>query len=339
MRYASFLKLQAADGFICADIVNPWDTTQTMHRYIIVPKNKKIPVHIPDGTIIRTPLRHTIVFSSVHCALLAEWGKIDAIAGVCDLKYVIMPALHQRAKEGKLIDLGNSMQPDAEKMVSMHPDAILLSPYKDNDDYGFLGKSGIPLIECADYMETSPLGRAEWMKFYGLLFGCEDKADSLFESIEREYTDMKKQTDKTKFRPTVFADMKDGEGWMVPGGKSTIGLFIQDAGAKYLFDDKKQSGSITVSAEDVVNRCQHADFWLIKYNNGTRIDYKSLSAQDPLYNQFDAVKKHHVYGCNTGIVPFYEEAPFHPERLLKDLIAIFHPELIKNYKPTYYKSL
>lgn len=339
MHYASYLRMQAADGYICADIVDPWDTTKTMHRYIILPKSAPTPAHAPEGTVVRTPLTNTIVYSAVHCSLLAEWGKLSAIRGVCDLKYIMMPKMHQLAKEDKVVDLGNSMQPDAEKMISLNPDAILLSPYKDDGGYGILGKSGVPIIECADYMETSPLGRAEWMKFYGLLFGCERQADSLFSAIEKQYLDMKKLAVKAQHQPTVFADMKEGDVWMMPGGKSTIGMYITDAGAKYMFDDYKQSGSVNIPAEKVIERCSKADFWLVKYNNGSRLNYKSLMALDPIYSELDAMKKHHVYACNTGIVPFYEDTPFHPERLLRDLVSIFHPELTKNYKSKYYIAL
>ena len=341
LRYASYLRMQQHDGYISADIINPWDTTRTLHKYILVEKKSPLPSPMPEGTLVRTPLYRTIVYSSVHCSLLSEWNKLNCIAGVCDLNYIMMPAIHKRFQDGKLIDLGNSMTPDAEKMIAITPDAILLSPYKDNGGYGKFDKSGIPIIECADYMETSPLGRAEWMKFYGILYGCKSQADSMFNKIEKEYLTFKSMALKSKKekRPTVFADLKSGATWMVPGGNSTTGIFLHDAGARYLFTDHPESGSISISPEEVLDRCHHADFWLIKYNNGTALNYRTLTSMDPIYSQFDAVNKHKVFCCNTGVVPFYEEAPFHPERLLKDLINIFHPELIKDYKSKYYIAL
>jgi len=341
LHYASYLRMQQHDGYVSADIINPWDTTRTLHKYILVGKKSPLPSPMPEGTLVRTPLRHTIIYSSVHCSLLGEWGKLNCIAGVCDLKYIMMPSMHKLFQEGKIADIGNSMTPDAEKMIENNPDAILLSPYKDNGGYGKLDKSGIPIIECADYMETSPLGRAEWMKFYGMLYGCESQADSMFEKIEKEYLSYKSTALRTKVktRPTVFADMKSGATWMIPGGNSTIGIFLHDAGAKYLFADHTESGSISISPEEVLDRCHHADFWLIKYNNETTLNYGSLVSLDPIYSQFDAVNRHKVFCCNTGMVPFYEDAPFHPERLLKDLINIFHPEILKDYKSKYYTAL
>src|SRR5574344_49175 len=339
LKYASFLKMRQTAEYITVQIINPWDTTKSLHKYVLVPKNGQMPRHLPEGTVVRTPLSHTIVYSSVHCSLLGEWGKLNCIAGVCDLKYVMMKAMHERYQQGTLGDLGNSMSPDAEKMIALNPDDILLSPYKDNDGYGKLGNSGIPRIECADYMETSPLGRAEWMKFYGLLYGCEERAVNMFNDIEKKYVSMAQKAQKSRSHPTVFADMKSGATWMIPGGNSTIGMFLKDAGADYLFKDRNECGSVTVSPEEVLNRCQNSQFWLIKYNNGQTLDYHSLISLDPIYSQLDAVQKHHVYACNTGIVPFSEEAPFHPERLLMDLIKIFHPELVKNYQSKYYIAL
>src|SRR5574344_129310 len=339
LHYASYLRMQQFKGYVIAEIINPWDTTKTLHTYILIEKNKPLPSPMPEGTVVRTPLTHTIVYSSVHCSLLNEWHKLDCITGVCDLKYIMLTEMHKRFNDGKLVDIGNSMAPDAEKMIALNPDAILLSPYKDNGGYGKLDKTGIPLIECADYMETSPLGRAEWMKFYGLLYGCRDKADSLFAEEETNYKMLKKLASAANTHPTVFADMKEGATWMVPGGKSTVGIFLKDAGAIYMFSDRKESGSITISPAEWLNRCQKEEFWLIKYNNGSTLDYKELMGLDPIYKEFDAVRHHRVYSCNTGIVPFYEDVPFHPERLLKDLFGIFHPELLKNYNSKYYKSL
>jgi iron complex transport system substrate-binding protein len=341
LHYASYLRMQQHNGYISAEIINPWDTTRTLHKYILVGKKSSLPSPMPEGTLVRTPLCHTIVYSSVHCSLLNEWGKLYCIAGVCDLNYIMMSSIHKRFQEGKLIDTGNSMMPDAEKIIAINPDAILLSPYKDNGGYGKLDKSGIPIIECADYMETSPLGRAEWMKFYGILYGCEPQADSMFKKIEKEYLSYKSMALKTKIktRPTVFTDMKNGATWMIPGGNSTIGIFMHDAGAKYLFADRTKSGSISISPEEVLDRCHNADFWLIKYNSKIALNYNSLLSLDPIYSQFNAVKKHKVFCCNTGVVPFYEDAPFHPERLLKDMIKIFHPEILKEYKSKYYIAL
>ena len=341
--YTSLLKMQETDEYVSAEIVNPWDTTKILHKYILVDKNEPTPDNLPEGTVVKVPLEKSVVYSSVHMALLNEWNKLDAVTGVCDLQYIMVPEVQKLAKEGKIKDLGSTMQPEVERIIETSPDAILVSPYENNNGYGKLEKSGIPIIECADYMEVSPLARAEWMKFYGLLYGCREKAFDEFENIAKEYNGLKDSiAADTAARPTVFADMKLGNQWMVPGGKSTVGIFLHDAGADYLFADLPQSGSVTVSNETVLDKCQKADFWLIKYNsiyNGYVIDYDKLASLDPMYKEFEPVKAKKVFCCDTSVTGFYEETPFHPERLLENLVSIFRGSENDSHNKIYYKKI
>ena len=341
--YTSLLKMEENDGFVKAEIINPWDTTKILHKYILVDKNKEVPDNLPEGTVVKVPLEKSVVYSSVHIALLKEWNKLNAITGVYDVPYIMIPELQQLVKEGKIKDLGNSMQPEVEKLIETMPDAILLSPYENNTSYGKLEKTGIPIIECADYMEVSPLARAEWMKFYGILFGCRDMAYSAFDGIEKEYNSLKDSVSAIKgSRPTVFTDIKLGNQWMVPGGNSTVSIFLKDAGAEYLFADLPQSGSVTVSSETVLDKCQNADYWLIKYNSsykGFVMSYETLRNLDPLYKEFEPVNTKKVFCCDTSVSGFYEDTPFHPERLLKNLVNIFHPVDKNSGSMIYYKKL
>ena len=125
-----------------------------------------------------------MIFTTVHCAMLQSLGREDCIAGVADLKYIKIPWVHQQVKEGRIVDVGEGMSPVIEKIIDNRPDAILLSPFENSGGYGKLEDIDIPIVECAEYMEESPLARAEWLRFYGLLFGCEHEADSLFAVVE-----------------------------------------------------------------------------------------------------------------------------------------------------------
>ena len=341
--YTSLLRMQENEGFVKAEIINPWDTTKILHKYILVDKNSEEPNDLPEGTVVKVPLEKSVVYSSVHMALLKEWNKLDAITGVYDVPYILIPEIQESVKNGKIRDLGNSMQPEVEKLIETMPDAILLSPYENNSSYGKLEKTGIPIIECADYMEVSPLARAEWMKFYGILFGCKDLAYSEFAKIDKDYNSLKDSiSDIKKERPTVFTDIKLGNQWMVPGGNSTVGIFLKDAGADYLFADLPQSGSVTVSSETVLDKCQKADYWLIKYNssyNGYKMGYETLKNLDPIYKEFEPVKTKKVFCCDTSVSGFYEDTPFHPERLLKNLVNIFYPVASNSENMIYYKKL
>lgn len=339
LRYADNLTLVSYPDYTIATLRNPWDTLKTLHTYILVPASQPLPAHLPEGTIVRTPLRKSVIYSSVHCSLMDKLGAAGSIGGVCDLKYIKLPVIQNGYRNGTVTDCGDGMNPDMEKIIDLHPDAILLSPFENSGGYGRVEKLNIPIIECADYMETSALGRAEWMRFYGLLFGKAAEADSLFARVEADYLRWAGKVADIENKPTVFADLKSGATWYVPGGRSTVGRTFADAGADYVFSDLKNSGSSPLSFETVYEKAKDADIWLIKYNMPEDKTYRDLKNDYAPYAGFRAFRERRVYGCNTGRVPYYEETPFHPEWLLEDLIKIFHPDVAKAEGGRYFRKL
>lgn len=348
MKYAEFLTMKQGNGFITAEVLDPWHQGKVLHRYVLVRKDDKVNEDsLPNGDVIRIPVEKAAVYTSVHCGLLDELGAYNNIKGVCDLEYINMPRLQQDVKAGKVVDLGNSMTPDIEKIIDLHPDVIMLSPFENSGSYGKLGslsgegggKGRISLIECADYMETSALGRAEWIRFYGLLMGEEGRADSIFAAVEEAYNGLCDSVKTTKHRPTVLTESKIGSTWYVAGGNSYVGKILKDAGADYIFKDEKNTGAAPYDPEVVFDRGQQADYWLLKYSQQTPLTYTQM-AQDWGNNaQMKAFKMHKVFGCNLTTTHFYEETPFHPDILLRDYVAIFHPELLKGYKMRYYQPV
>lgn len=339
LKYAENLEIVSYPDYRLVKLRNPWDTLKTLHTYILLDRDAPQPARLPQGTVVRVPLQQSVVYSSVHCSLLDELGVLQTIRGVCDLSYIQLPCIQEGHRAGRIADLGDSMNPDIEKIIELRPDAILLSPFENSGGYGRLDKLGIPLVECADYMETSPLGRAEWMRFYGLLFGREAEADSLFAQVERCYLTLARQVAGVEHRPQVFCDLKSGSAWYVAGGHSTIGRFYADAGADYVFRYIESSGSVPLSFETVYDKAREADIWLIKYNAPQDKTLRSLEADYAPYSGFRACREGQVYGCNTGSVPYYEETPFHPEWLLADLIKIFHPEAAGAQEWRYFRKL
>lgn len=339
LRYAENLSLSATEDYTIARLRNPWDTTRILHTYVLVDKEKSLPADLPEGTLVRTPLSKAVVYSSVHCGLLNQIGALKSIGGVCDLKYIKLQEVQDGCRTGSIADVGNGMNPDIEKIIDLHPDAIMISPFENSGGYGRVEKLNIPIIECADYMETSALGRAEWMRFYGLLFGEAQKADSLFAEVEKNYNELKALVAPLSYAPSVISELKNGSAWYVPGGKSTSARIYADAGANYVFADDEHSGSVPLTFETVFDKGQNADFWLIKYNQAIDKTYKELEQDYAPYTGFRAFKERNIYGCNTGKVDFYEDSPFHPDRLLKDLIKIFHPTLLEGYELKYFTKL
>ena len=228
---------------------------------------------------------------------------------------------------GKVVDCGSGITPTVEKIIDLEPDAIFLSPFQNNGGYGPVEQLGIPIIETADYMETSALGRAEWMRFYGLLFGVSERSDSLFESVETEYRRLQALAQTDSSRLSVMMDKQTGSVWYVPGGRSTIGCLLADASADYPWSGNTDSGSLQLSFEGVLDKAHDTDIWLFRYNSPTPITYSQLLSEHHGYSQFKPFKERKAYGCNTATSSFYENTPFNPSLLLCDIISITHPSL------------
>lgn len=326
IRYASNLKMEEHEGFTVATVRNPWDTTKTLQTYILLEKGTLRPAGYPSAEVINIPLRRSVVYSVAHNSLLHELGVESAVSGVCDTEYIHQPWLLDRLADGRTEDCGNSMTPNVEKMLKLSPGAVLLSPFENSNGHGKLGTAGIPIVECADYMETSPLGRAEWMKFYGRLYGAEEKADSLFKKTEKEYLELKGAATAAASRPKVLLDLVYGQSWNVPGGNSTMGIMLKDAGGANPFEGYKVSGSLQLSPEKVLVEAGDADIWLVRYAYDS-VTLNTMAADKPLYTKFKAYKDGNVYGSDTSVNHLFDDMAFHPQWVLGNLISLLHPEL------------
>ena len=338
LQYSKLLQFQQrGDGVRMVTIRNPWKPQEQLHRYVIVKKGEQ-KENLPEGTVVEVPLERMTVFTSVHCRLMQDLGALDRVSGVCDFEYVQSEEIRRRVEEHLIGNMGSALNPNVELILSGKADGLLVSPFE-KSGYGTLERTGIPLIECADYMEPSALGRMEWVKFYGMLVDREAEADSMFRQVEQRYNELKTMASEVKEKPTLLCDLMNGAAWYVPGGQSTVGKVYQDAGANYLFADRKESGSIRLSFETVYSRGRDADFWLLKYGRSESFTYKTLAKEKAQYTQFAAYKNKKVYGCNTLRVPFYDKEPFHPDRMLADVIHIIHPELLPDHELIFFKPL
>lgn len=325
-----------------AIIANPWKAGTILHHYILIPKGKE-----GDKTVamlarrrstgarcttdtVRTPVESNLVFTAPHCQLLTELGCQNAITGVCDKDYINIPDIKSRAQADAkvahpIMDCGSSMQPDIERIIALHPEALLISPFENSGGYGKLDKLRIPVIETADYMETSPLGRAEWIKLYGLLLGS-SKADSLFSAIEKEYLQLKAEAAKLPLGLSILTERKTGNVWYVPGGKSTMGILLRDAHARYIFADDTHSGSLSMSPEQIIAKGNQVDVWAFKYFGGNALTKQDLLAEYQGYQALKAFQTGTVYETDTSCEPYFELTSFHPEILLREFIILSHPE-------------
>lgn len=339
LKYSSLLTIVRHDGYTDVTVSNPWKPGRVLHRYRLVPQEAAVPRQDDGVTIVRTPIRRASVFTTVHCSLLTQFGVGESIVGVADLKYIKIPYIHERVRMGYIADCGNGMNPVVEKIIDQKPDAILLSPFENSGGYGKVEQLGVPLIECAEYMETSPLARAEWMRFYGLLFGREQMADSLFHVVDSSYQALKQVAAQAKSRPKVLIDKMVGSVWYVPGGRSTIGQMVADAGGYYPWGDDAHGGSLPLPFETVLEHSGDADIWLYRYSSDTQMTLAQLRDEHRGYVQLKAFNSGHVYGCNVEQSLFYEQTPFRPDWLLSDFIQIFHSDITNLPAPRYYRKM
>ena len=337
MRYSSLLSIVECDGYTVVDIADPWGE-KTLQRYLLVPSDKEVPRDMPAGVVLRTPLDNVILFSGVHATLLSELNVVNAVKGVCDARYMYCDAITRGVNDRLVVDCGSSLNVDVEAVVQVSPDAVFVLPYE-NGGFGKLDNLGFPLVLCADYMESSPLGCAEWMRFYGRLFGLGTQSDSLFSVVCNEYESLKKSVCSFDSRPKLMCELKSSSAWYVPCGESTMGRMYSDAGADYLFSHCKGSGSVPLSYEVVLDKAADADVWLLKYNSQSDLTRASLLADFAGYAYFKPFKERNIYACNTHRKRLFEETAFHPERLLKELVAIFYPGRLPDYTMQYYEKM
>ena len=359
LKYATQLSIVRHKDYTEVVVKNPWKEGKILHSYLLVPDSidPQDISHSSLSTVVRTPLRRSVMFTTVHCAMLMSFGCEQSIAGVADLKYIKIPWIHEQVKAGRITDVGEGMSPVVEKIIDQRPDALFLSPFENSGGYGRLEEIGIPIIECAEYMEPSPLARAEWLRFYGMLFGCEARADSLFAVVDSSYNALKglftvdslsscvptvasgKAERTDEYSKTVLLDKVTGSVWYVPGGRSTIGQMIQDAGGNYPWADDDHSGSVSLPFEAVLEKAGEADVWLFRYSSDHDITPDELLSEHHGYDQFKAFRSGEIYGCDVERSLFYEESPFRPDWLLGDYIHILHPD-IPNLPPLrYYKKI
>lgn len=368
MKYAELLTIvKHNDGaYTEAIIENPWKKGTTLHKYILVPKGNegdetvaRLKDDIRENSalqmgkacdIVRTPLESNVVFTAPHCQLMYELGCKNAITGVCDKDYINIPDIKERVKlsDGKastsdtdkvIIDCGSSMQPDIERIIALKPEGLFISPFENSGGYGKLDKLHIPIIETADYMETSPLGRAEWMKFYGLLFKSEERSDSLFSSIEKEYMTLKAEAAKLPQGLSILTERKMGSVWYVPGGKSTMGILLKDANAKYIFADDTHSGSLAYGPERILSKGTQIDVWAFKYFGGKALSKSDLLAEYEGYKALKTFNQNCIYQVDTSTQPYFELTSFHPEILLREFIILAHPKATQFGKLRFYQHL
>lgn len=333
---AALLSMICHDGYTEVVIHDPWNKSSDLARLALVSEYGS--ADPPEGYAeICVPLTHSVVYSSVHTTPIFELGAGDAVAAVADGQYFApSDTISKLLSSGLVTDIGASSSPSLEHILALEADAVLLSPMKDSDN-SLLARNGIAVIPMADYMEPTPLGRAEWIKLLGALYGCENRADSVYNAVCCSYDSLISKAGKDN-RPRVLTENLTSGVWYVPAGKSYMARMLADAGATYPWADTEGEGSLELDAESVLDRAADADIWMIR-TFGHCPTAGSLARENPVARHIKAFANGSVYVCNTAEKNMFNDIAFHPERVLRDFVIIFHPEQMPGESTAYYDKM
>ncbi len=340
-REAALLTMVDRGNYTSVEIADPWKPGSILGRYALVPRTSEVPEGLPsDAKIIRTPVERAAVYSSVHTSPMDELEALGSLVAVADGSFFGDDSpVAAMIRSGAVADVGSSMSPSVELIAQSQAEVILLSPMEgisfSNDIVDRLGIVSLPM---ADYMELSPLARAEWIKLLGELFGKREGSRKIYDGVAAEYDALcRRVADSSEKPPVVLTETEYSGVWYVPAGGSYMARMLGDAGAVYPWARTEGAGSLSLGVEQVLEKAGDADVWLVK-TFGYDLTPEALVAQNPLYSNFKAVASGGVYYCNTAVKPFYNDIAFHPERILADLVAIFHPDVMSGYEPRYFNT-
>lgn len=291
---------------------------------------------------IKTPLNSIVVTSTTHIPMLELLKVEDKLIGYPNTKYISSKKTRQLIDNGAIKDLGNEERINTESLLNLNPDAVIgFSINSNNKMFTNIEQLGIPVILNGDWLEESPLGRAEWIKFFGVLFDKEKKADSIFSTIEANYLSAKKTALKAKLKPTIISGGLFKDIWNLPAGASFEATFLKDANTNYLWSNSEGNGSLSLNIENVFEKGKDAKLWVAPsfFNS-----LKQLEEANDIYSKFKAFQDKQVYSFvnkqgETGGIIYFELAPARPDLVLKDIIKIAHPDLMENYEFTFYEKL
>nr|WP_315134148.1 ABC transporter substrate-binding protein [uncultured Flavobacterium sp.] len=305
-------------------------------------KNGIIPDSLKQFMAISVPIQSIVVTSTTHIPALELLGVENTLVGFPNTDYISSVKTRKLIATGKVREVGTNETLNTEVLIDMNPDVIVsFGLNNSNPTLDNLKKSGLKVMLNGDWTEQSPLGKAEWIKFFGALYGLDSKANTLFSAIEKEYKNTLALAQKATRKPTVLSGAMFQEQWYVPQGESWASLFLKDAKANYLWADSKGTGSLSLPFETILEKAQEAEYWI---SPGDFSSLQQMSESNPHYKQFDAFQNKKVYsyainkGAKGGIV-YFEWSPTRPDWVLKDLIKIFHPELLPDHKLFFFQKL
>ncbi len=339
--YATGFSIQKKPKYILVTIKTPYKNADKGLRYVLYPRNTEKP-NIEADAYIPIPIQSIVCTSTTHIPLLDYLGETDKLVGFPTTDYISSVEMRKRINAGKVVELGIDNALNIEKLIELNPDLVMA--YTMTSDFGQFNKiqeAGIPVLINAEYMELDPLGRAEWIKLAGLLFGKEEKADTVFTRIERAYNTTIQLVANSKNAPTAMSGSMYSDTWYMPGGRNYAAKLLTDAGYNYLWKGDTSTSFLALSYEAVLNKANKAEYWIGASNFGSRQEMKEANER---YSFFAPFKTGNVYSYNKrmgakGGSEFLELGYLRPDLILKDLVKISHPKLLPKHELFFYFQL
>lgn len=348
--HPSAVAVKYAKGFTINDLgplkvvtlKNPWPGTEKTFTYALVEKNTEIQDPEKYDAVVEVPVSQIVVTSTTHIPSLEMLNELGALVGFPNLDYISSEKTRKYISEEKIAELGKNEDLNTEILIDLNPDVVVgFAVEGNNTTFSTLQNTGIPVLYNSDWTETSPLGKAEWIKFFGALFNKEEEADRIFNNIETDYLATKKIAASAKDQPTVISGAMYKDVWYMPQGNSWGAQFIADANGDYLWKDAKGTGSLSLNLESVLDKGQQADFWI---GPGQYTSLETMKKSNEVYTQFKAFKEGRIFsysmkkGAGGGVI-YFELAPNRPDLVLKDLVKILHPELYPDHQLYFFDKL
>ncbi|MTG98005.1 ABC transporter substrate-binding protein [Myroides albus] len=340
--YAKGLEIEYHEDYSLVNISQPWAGSSKTYSYVLAKKEAVLPDSLKNRQRIEVPVKDIVVTSTTHIPALELLNEVGTLRGFPGLDYISTPVVRQLINEGKVKELGSNESLNTEQVIDLEPGVVVAFAMDDsNKSLQTIAQSGIAVLYNGDWVEQTPLGKAEWIKLYGVLFDKREKAERLFTEIEEEYQNALKLVNDIVVQPTVMSGVMYQDVWYMPGGGSWAGIYFKDAVSDYLWKDTEVTGSLALSFESVFDKAKDAEYWI---NPGHYETLAQLKEANPHYANFKSFQSGKVFSFaptkgSTGGTVFYELGPTRPDLVLKDLIYIFHPEVLPGYEPVFYKQL
>jgi len=318
---------------------DPWGDSTKYQTFALL-KNKAVfeKASKQNDYVLNYPTAKWIALSSTMVDYADKLNMKHTISGVAEPQYIADAYIQEQIDKGTIRNIGLAVAPDVEVLIDLEPDFMMVSPFKDNH-FAAIESAGIPVVTNSDYLEHTPLGRAEWLVFVGELLGEGEKAKQQFKAIEQEYLLVKEKALKAVSKPTVFTGHIYQGIWYTPAGESYMANFFNDAGCDYIYKDTKGTGSLSLDYEVIIDKAENTDYWLLIINYPTDITYSEIEKIDTRYVDFGAYKHRNIIITNASNSLYFEKGLLQPHIVLSDLVYAVHPGLMGDYKPTYFTHL